>query len=86
MVCPGKSIRISLSVCKLCGQYKTTVQNATQNYEIQRGDFRFVSEFFTGGFSAVLTVVNTRYLILRDSVIYKLTRIRNNGLLQATDR
>ena len=86
MVCPGKSIRISLSVCKLCEQYKTTVQNATQNYEIQRGDFRFVSEFFTGGFSAVLTVVNTRYLILRDSLIYKLTRIRNNELLQATDR
>ena len=86
MVCPGKSIRISLSVCKLCEQYNTTVQNATQNYEIQRGNFRYFSEFFTGGFSTALTVVNMRYLILRDLVIYKLTRIRNNGLLQATDR
>ena len=41
---------------------------------------------FTVSFGTVLRTVNTRHLKLRISVNCKLTRIRNNGLLQTTDR
>ena len=48
--------------------------------------FGLLFEFFTGSFGIVLKTVNTRHLMLRILVIWKLTPMRNNGLLQTIDR
>ena len=63
LVCLEKSSQI---IFKLLFVNKIAVQNATQNYKIQRGNFRVVSEFFTDVFSTVLIVVNTRHLMLKN--------------------
>ena len=58
------------------------------NVELQnsKGNFGFVSKFFTYGFSTVTKTVNKRHLMLRISVICKLAQMRNNGLYKTTDR
>ena len=53
-----------------------------QNYKFQRGKFGFVSKFFTDGFNIALKTVNTKHLMLRNSVNCKLTRMGNHEFLQ----
>ena len=59
-MCLGKSIRISLSDCKLCEQNNATVKHNCPKCNIYCRTYKlmnssaFVAEFFTDGFSTVL--------------------------------